>query len=264
MTPATLTRNLIDDTTPLKLIVRLGADTMSVLIVEPQSGLREAVCRVSAVPGTIDEPYAEGVKKLVYDNELLLADFASVDVIFTGHDCFTAPKGIDELHEAMAEAMLPDYDSEREILCEDFGEGVLCYAVDAGLLHFLTRTFACVRFHHSLAVAAARLPLAADGVFAICEGDDDMILLRRAGGRLRYLNCPSVYSPADCAYYILAEADGGDDIFLAADPARSEKITSLIGQVNPDAGILPLTLPDNLVKLRNDSAAPLDMILLCE
>lgn len=263
MTPATLTRNLIDDTSQLKLIVRLGSDALSVLIAEPASGCRGAECRVSATPGAIDAPYAEGIKKLVYDNELLLADFDSVDIIFTTHECFTAPKGTEELHEAMAGAMLPDYDSEREILSEDFGDGTLCYAVDAGLLHFLTRTFANARFHHSLAIAAARLPMAADGVFAICEADD-MTLLRRSEGRVGYLNFPPVYSPADCAYYILAETRGGDDIFLAADPARLEKITNLIGQVNPDAGVLPLTLPENQVKLRNDSAAPLDMIMLCE
>lgn len=243
MTPEELT----DDTPRLRLILRLDSHSAHMLILQPG---RDA--SLSAVQSFASEFSFEGIKALVYDNPELLGDFESIDLIFATRQFFTAPEGSDELLDSMAEAMLPDYDADRTIL----RDGIICYALPSELHNFLTRTFACARFHHSLSICSHRIT--EPGVYALCDADG-MSLLRQTD-RLEYLNRLPAVAPADCAYYILAVAQADDSIFLSAE--STDEISSLIIQVNPNIKILPLSLPEPLVKLRQQTGAPLDMLLL--
>ncbi|MCM1309855.1 MAG: DUF3822 family protein [Bacteroides sp.] len=236
-----------DDTLRLRLILRLDSRTAHMVILPPGRDAAPSAAKTFACEFSLN-----GIKSLVYDNPELLGDFESTDLIFATREFFTAPEGTDELIEAMAEAMLPDYDTDRTLL----RDGIICYALPSELHNFLTRTFACARFHHCLSLCADRLT--EPGVYALADGDG--LTLLRLTDRLEYLNRLPAVAPADCAYYILAVAQADDPVFLSADSA--EEITALIAQVNPNAKILPLSLCEPLVKLRQQTGAPLDTLFL--
>lgn len=258
MTPATLTKDLIDNTSAMRLILRVAPERLNALILGPE-GPEQTVLAHSVAPANDS---AKALEDAIYDNPLLLGDFDSTDIIMTSREFFTLPPEAAELREAMAEAMLPDFDAER-ILLDDAAHGAgICYAVDADKLNFLRRTFACARFRHSLAIDASAVN--APGLYALCDSDASMNLVRiNADGAMTCLNRPQTYSPADCAYYILATMQPGDEIFLSAPDDAREQICSLIGRVNPAARVLPLALDEPTVKLRDRApGVTLDMIFL--
>lgn len=258
MIPATLTKDLIDNTSAMRLILRVAPERMDALILGPE-GPEQTVLAHSVVPANDS---AKALEDAIYDNPLLLGDFDSTDIILTSREFFSMPPAAAELRETMAEIMLPDYDAERTLLDDSARGAGLCYAVEADKLNFLRRTFACARFRHSLAIDAEALE--APGLYALCDDDASMNLVRIDGeGAMTYLNRPQTYSPADCAYYILATVQSGDEIFLSAPADINEQICSLIDRVNSSARVLPLTLDEPGVKLRDRApGAPLDMIFL--
>lgn len=252
----------------MRLILRIGPKRLSALMVGPEG--------VDRNPAFIAEELADGsVKALenaIYDNPALLGDFDSVHVIFATTGFFTAPEGCGELHEAMADAMLPDFDAPRTILAEPFGPGAggeVCYAVDSDILNFIARTFACARFHHTLAVSvrglAGHLSAApAAAMYALCEGTDEMTL---AGfgpdGRVRYLNLARPQCAADCAYHLLAAALPGEQMIAGGQPALTNEVCETVQKADPHALIAPLTLPQELLEIRRKAPdATFDLIFM--
>lgn len=243
MTPEELT----DNTPRQRLVLRLGSHSAQMIIME--SG-PDATCCASQTFAY--ELKLRSIKSLVYDNPQLLGDFESIDLIFETREFFTVPEGSDHLLERMAEVMIPDYDSDRTLI----RDGIICFALPSELYNFLTRTFACARFHHVLTLCADRLT--EPGTYALC--DSDGMTLLRLTDRLEYINRLRATTPADCAYYAQIIAEPGDNIYLSSE--ANEEISSLIAQVNPNIKILPISLPEPLVKLRQQTGAPLDMLFL--
>lgn len=257
----------VDDATLRRLILRIDPARISALILDRESTEHEVVF-------ITDELAANGVKALenaVYDNPLLLGDFSAVDVIFSTPELLTAPAGIVELREAMAEAMLPDSECARTVLASAFGNvGEVIYAVDTDIYNFVARTFACARFHHSLAIDCARLCSLEERcgrLYALNEGNGEINIVAFArNGSLRYLNRPQPHGATDCAYHILAAAESADTLTLGdTDRERREIIGDTIAKMRPGTRLLPLTLPENMLYLRRMAPqATFDMIFLTQ
>lgn len=265
MTPSLLTKELIDDTSAWRLIVRIADDSMSALLLGPDGPERGALFHTERLEG----PSVKALENAVYDNPLLLGDFEAVDVIFSTSQCFASPLAAAPLREEMAEAMLPDYDAPRTLLAEPFGpDGELVYAVGSEMYNFVARTFACARFHHSLAIDAAWLGAHAEpsGLYALCDSVSEMNLVGFGPDRrLVYLNRPPTFAPADCAYYILAAAAPGAELTIGCRTGAVEQIEETLCAVRPDARIMPLTLPDAMLRLgRQALQAPFDMLFLTQ
>lgn len=269
MTSATLTKELLDDASAHRLILRVAPRRLSALIAGPE-GVERSVLFHS-------EELADGsvrsLENAIYDNPLLLSDFSTVDIIFSTPELFLAPEGTEELHEAMADAMLPDSDAPRRVLACPFGEeGTVCYTVNADIHNFLTRTFACARFHHALAIDARALaalsrPDGAATTYALCEGEGEMAIASfGADGSMRYLNRPRPLTAADCAYYLLAATAESEPLTIgAADPELQGAVSETLRKVRPDARILPLALDPELLYLRRTAPqATFDIIFLTQ
>lgn len=237
-----------EDTSRLKLLLRISDGEVGVMISEPGPETHVSYA-VEAV---------KDIKKFVYDNDFLLGDYGSTDIVFTTGELFLAPLSTEELHDGMAEALLPDYEADRAILSEEFGEGCVCWAVNADLFHFLSRTFACARFHHSLAVESFTAP----GLYALNEADGELNIIDiNADGKVAAMIRKTPAAISDCAYYILAVLKPGQTVYLAS-REDSEEIIDSIHKVVPDAKVLPLGLSEKLVRFREKSGAPLDLCLL--
>ncbi|MDE7335155.1 MAG: DUF3822 family protein [Muribaculaceae bacterium] len=250
MTSTRLTKELINDATPMRLILRVTPQSLSALIVGPESIDPTVIAHSEELP----DASVKALENAVYDNPLLLSDFDAIDIIFATREFFLFPESAADLLDDMAAAMLPDIASPRETLMQQIPgpNPAVGFAVDADRLNFLRRTFSCARFHHSLAVASSRLIGHAAGFYALGNAPGDMMLLSvNPDSTLRYLNAPEAFGANDCAYHILAAADTGEPITLmCADPELQAAITDIITKVKPSSNILAPELPEALLNLR--------------
>lgn len=264
MTHSALTKELIGDTSAMRLILRIEPKRLSALIVGPES----VDPTVIAHSEEIADESVRALENAIYDNPLLLGDFAAIDIIFADSDFFLLPRSAEPLLDELAEALLPDCCCQRTVMMEPLpGEAAVGFAPDSDRLNFLSRTFACARFHHSPAIVANRLMTLPDagGLYALVNSATDVCLCSLgADGSLRYLNRPQTFGAADCAYYILAAAEANEPITLiTANNDLRAAITDTITKVKPAARILPPAFgPEMLALRRLAPEAASDMLFL--
>lgn len=268
MTHAALTKDLVADPTLWRMILRIDTQRLSALLIGPESVERSVIFHSEELA---DES-VKSLENIVYDNPLLLSDFSSIDVIFSTSEFFLAPKGTDVIREKMAEALLPDYYELRRIETDGFPGGELCYSVGTDLFNFVTRTFACARFHHSLAINATYLShrnaAASDSahLFALCEANEEMsVIVFDLLGRISHLTIRRPAEANDAAYYILVAASGAEPLSVGGAPEVRNSVCNVLQTVRPSSRILPLTLPEDLLHTRRLApGATFDMIFLTQ
>lgn len=266
--PTPLARELIDDTSLWRLILRIDPRRLSALLIGPESVERPVVFHSEPLP---DES-VKALENAIYDNPLLLSDFAATDVIFSTSDLFLAPEGTEAIAEQMAAAMLPDYDAPRRVADEAFAGGRVVFAVNSDLFNFASRTFAAARFHHALAINARYLRHRNDAAgmgantYALCEAPGEMSLVAfDSRGRLSHLSRPEPLTAADCAYFTLAGPGAAAPMMVGGEPSRRNAVCDVLRAMQPDARVLPLTLPEDLLRLRRMAPdAAFDMLFITQ
>lgn len=264
MTTELLTKDLIADTSLWRLIVRIEPRKLRAMLIGPESVERSVIFHAEELTDTS----VKALENAVYDNSLLLGDFSAIDVIFSTPEFALCPTANSELRERMVNAMLPDYDAPRRIEGDSFGALEVAYAINAEVYNFAARTFAAARFHHALAINAAwltyRNALSAH-IYALCEGSGEMTLADYdSAGNLCVLARPQAHSATDCAYYILA-SELPAPISVGGEPELRNEVCAMLRQMRPNATILPLTLPEDLLHLRQQAPqASFDMLFLTQ
>lgn len=261
-----LTKGIIGDTTLWRMVMRIDAGRLSVLFIGPESVERSVIFHSETLP----DSSSKSLENAVYDNPPLLDDFAAIDIIFSTPCCCLAPTGFDELHEPMANAMLPDYSRPRRIVSDTFGSGEVLYAIDADLFNFVTRTFATARIRHSLAINATylthrnRAESMGAKTFVLCEAPGEMsVIAFNNHGNISLLNRPQPSEPADYAYFALIGASADTPLMVGGAPALRNEVCDILRRMQPDARVLPLTLDEDLLRLRRHAPeAPFDMLFL--
>lgn len=264
MTSALLTKDLIADTSLWRLIVRIDPRRLRAMLIGPDSVERSVLFHSEE----LTDASVKALENAVYDNPLLLSDFAAIDVIFSTPEVVVNPAANEAVRDKMVNAMLPDFTAPRRIEAEAVGAAEVAYAVDADIYNFAARTFAAARFHHSLAIDAAwlgyRNGLSAH-VYALCEGPGEMNLVSfDSAGKLSALCRPQAIAASDCAYYILA-SELPAPVSVGGEAELRNQVCSILRQMRPDATILPLTLPEDLLNLRHQAPdAAFDMLFLTQ
>lgn len=264
MTYIHLTRDLVADTSLWRLVVRIEPRRLRAMLIGPESVERSVLFHSEELA----DASVKSLENAVYDNPLLLGDFACIDVIFSTPELTLCPTGHDGLRDGMVNAMLPDYDAPRRIEAEAFGSGEVAYAVEAEVFNFAARTFAAARFHHALAIDARWLGYRNNmsaHVYALCEGPGEMNIVGfDSAGDFHMLMRPQVHTAADCAYYILA-SEMAAPISVGGDPELRNEVCTLLRRLRPDSNILPLILPEDLLHLRHLAPeASFDMLFLTQ
>lgn len=252
MTSRRLTRDLVADTSLWTLCVRVSADSLSALVASPAGP-------DSSVMSCVEPLHDCSLKSLedaIYDNSLLLGDFSRSTVVLATSQLVQVPDGIPApLAEKIAETLLPDCDATRAFISAPMPQGQVVAAVDAETLNFLKRTFPDAVFTVSLSVLAGAVASIRSNearMYAFCYPDELVVLTFDAAGTLVFANRFDAFSPADCAYYILAAA--GTERFpvsLGGEPDLRNGVIDCLKQAAPDIELAPLTLPDALVAVRH-------------
>lgn len=247
MTPVELTN---ENRADMRLILRVDNRRLSALIV----GSETIDPAVASIVEDLSEHSVKAFENAVYDNPMLLGDFAAIDIIFSTPEIFVIPSSANELTEEIAAALLPDSTGGRIIMHESAGKSAtIGYAVDSELLNFLKRTFACAEFHHSLAVTANWLMQNEPaGFYGLVNGPGDLALCSvGANGFLRVLNRPQPAGANDCAYYILATSQSDESVtVMTIDPEMRSAITDTITKVKHSTRLTAPSLPERLLYLR--------------
>lgn len=253
-----------------RLILRVDSRSLSALMLGPEGAERRAVSHVAP----LEELTVKALEYAVYEAPVLLGDFERVDVVFATPFFTPAPAGLSaETETAMAEAMVPDYEAPRRLLADSFPGGRLLYWADTDMVNFLSRTFAQTGFRHSLAVTAGYMDMrhGADGdgrgrLYAVCEPRTLHMAGFGADGRLETLQFHDPKAPEDFAYYILAAAaDRNIPVEIGGEPELRNRVCDLLASAEPQASLLPMSLPEELVRLRRMLPdVPADMIFMTQ
>lgn len=254
MTSRRLTRDLVSDTSLWTLCVRVSADALSALVAGPVSTDLSVLSHVEP----LHDRSLKALEDAIYDNSLLLGEFSRSTVVLSTSRFVQVPDGLPApLAEKIAEAMLPDCDAPRSFVSSPMPQGQVIAAIDAETLNFLKRTFPDAVFTLSLSVlaeAVASIRSDEARIYAFCYPDELVVFAFDASGSLVFANRFDAFSPADCAYYILAAA--GDEplpVSLGGEPDLRNGVIDCLKQAAPDIELAPLTLPDSLVAVRRQT-----------
>lgn len=254
MTDRRLTRDLVADTSLWTLCVRVAPDSLSALLLGPVSADSAVLSRI--------EPLADGSLKAledaIYDNSLLLGDFSRAYVVFATSQFTQIPDGISApVAERIVDAMLPDCDAPRAVLNAPMPQGELLAAIDSETFNFLKRTFPDARFTVSLSALAegvAALPSDGARVFAFAYPGEVAVLTFDARGTLTFANRFDAFSPADCAYFILAAAGSGQlNVSLGGNPDLRNEVMEQLRIAAPEFALTPIALPEPLLAIRRQA-----------
>lgn len=273
--------DMIDNPQLYRLLLRVGARALDVAVVSRESDGGGPV-RGSLPLRSDASDRLSSIEEAVYANDLLLSDFARVDIVVDSSRFVVIPDAITPssgLREAVLSAMLPGCrpeSGEEAVSCPVTGCGAsVDMLVEADELHFLRRTFSNPRIHHPLSVLAgylqSRSRLGNSGTMFVNlrQGAADVIAFGPRG--LVMANTFACSEAADVAYYVLASRRelglGADEELLIYGPAdlREPVMAMLRDYVG---SVMPFIFPPEMLRTGSDAPpVPLDLLivpLICE
>lgn len=275
MNQGTLNRELISEPRLWRLALRIDANALHVVLfcmVEDNSLIYREIELDKAAPDPLS-----ALENAVYENPLLLADFAKVDCVVESA-CFTVvPASItsDEVREKIMAKMFDGFDGE--IVANELPgqNATILMGLDAAIAGFLRRTFNNPRIHHHLAPLCryfhvkSRLGNTCKMYAYMRRGSMDVMAFGK--DTLLLANTFTYRDPMDAVYYILScrkllGFDAvTDEMFLSGDNASREAVTPVLRRYI--SCVMPVIFPSSMFKAGRDSMnAPFDLIVLplCE
>lgn len=223
------------------------------------------------IPFDKSMPPLTAFEELIYENPVLLSEFAAVNVVIDTQRFMLIPAEIDSADARidMMRAIWPD--AALQIVDLELPElsTRLLMAVEDGLLAFVGRTFLDARITHPIAALAEYFaPNAADGsnkIFVRLDADRaDVIAF--ANGELRIANAFATPTAADATYYILAAAQSAgfsiadDEIFLCGDQKAREEVSPLLREFA--RFVMPLVVSSEITKAGKEALdVPFDLLV---
>ncbi|MDE6271087.1 MAG: DUF3822 family protein [Muribaculaceae bacterium] len=228
---------------------------------------------------------ADGVEPLraiedaVYDNPMLLADFARCDVLLRAPHYAVVPQAFADDPEAQAAAaalLWTDPDFRPSLLCDAVQrtEAAVLTAMDSDVMAFLGRTFADARVRNALSnelgyFAGKACSNRAAKVYVVAEhGGVDLFCFdgHRLLGAVRYA-CTEV---ADMTYYAAAMAQvcgvAGPDVqfYVGGAPDRRDAVAEELRRFSQR--VMPWLLSPSATKAPGDMQLPFPLLILpiCE
>mgnify|MGYP003313286173 CR=1 FL=1 len=270
-----LDKNLINDPRLWRLALRISERKLHVVLlcsVEDNSLIYREILLDSAA-----QSLQKAIEEAIYDNPLLLSDFARVDCIIETNKFTIIPAEIDnsDIQEKIFNETFPSFDGVVIDNRIDSLNATILMGMQEELLNFLRRTFnnpkiqhhltpQCIYFHH-------KDQLGSNGKMYAHIHDNRIDLLVFGTNSIKLANTFDFREPIDAIYYILAcrqmlnlEADS-NELLIAGDNATREAITPTLREYL--AYVMPVIFPSAMFKAGKDAMnAPFDLIVLplCE
>lgn len=261
-----LTTDLIAEPGLWRLTLRLSATELHALLLGPESCEHPLLYHAE----TLTDETLQAVENAVYDNPLLLSDFASVNVILDFNTYTFVPKAVPEvLVENIAQAMLPESAGGRLLTTPLPGDMIQAGLYSADLMGFIARTFPDARLTQAVGVLAGWLDYfnrqrgQSSHLYALYRGEELMVVRFGGLGAPEFINCFKAGSAADAAYYLLGAAGSPDTpISVGGSPEQRNALMETVRTASPGTQLLPLTLPERILEMRRDApTAPDDMLM---
>lgn len=263
-----------------RLLMRLGVDTLDAVLYSP---LHDGSLMHRALPlDPAAESRLKAVEACVYDNKLLLGDFARISCVVESRRTVILPQGLDEpADDDAAEARslifrssFPDFEGETFLSPTGMAGTVMMSGDADGVLPFLKRTFFNVQISAHLS-PLCRYFLSTAGrssgrrLYAVLRaGAVDVVATDR--GRLLMANTFDAPTASDAAYFILAarkllQLPDTAETMLAGVAAMREEVTPILRRFQPT--VMPVIFPSVMFRAGKESLnSPFDLIILplCE
>lgn len=278
MESARLDKELVDQPQLWRLLLRIDAAAIDVAVL---CNVADNSLIYRHLPLDESIGHREAIENVIYENPLLLSDFARVDIV------------LDTVNYAIVPAELTDADvcrrtvqalrgvGDNDEILYDFeltridAVGVsVAMLMDGDVARFLRRTFNNPHFHHQLEPLIrffhSRCKLGSAGkMFAhFSSGQVDVIAFGHDG--LTIANRFAYTEAADACYYILAtremlKRDDSDELLLSGPMAQRDEVAGTLREYVPY--VMPVFFPSTMAKAGADAMKmPFELIILplCE
>lgn len=212
------------------------------------------------------------LESVIYDNPLLLCDFARVDILIDTPRMLLVPEA-----EAVADTDLPRQrllllypDADFQCVETTIGGAVMAMALDTDLANFLQRTFPQASIQHRIAPLATyyglRRAYGNNGIFNAHLHGQAMDIIAFADRDLLMANTFAIQSTEDALFYVLTAArwlgydDATDRMLVSGDAATRDALLPLLQQYISHA--MPAIFPTALFRIGAD-AMQVPFELLC-
>lgn len=272
---AILSKDLIQDPQLWKLALRVEKTALQVLlysVIEDNSLIYRKIEFDKASTSQL-----KSLETVVYENPLLLSDFARIDCVVETEVFTIVPPEITSLdaREKIMITMFPDFDGEI-VPCEiSEQEATILMGVENDIIAFLRRTFNNPRLHHHLSPLCryffhkSKHGNSTKMYACLHSGKVDVIAV--AGDGLRFANTFEYRNPMDAVYYIMAcrqtlgMDNANDEMFLSGSPSAREVIADTLRKYI--SYVMPVIFPSAMFKAGKEAMkAPFDLVVLplCE
>ena len=224
----------------------------------------------------------KALEEIVYNNPILLSDFAKVDVTLRSPDFMLIPDALGaygvEFIESMADTAMADTATESMATLESPVARTGCSLIvreSRDVVDFIRRTFNNPTIAHSLAVLASHYvkssPLGTSDKMYINMYDDKLDIAIFGERGLSLLNTFAYADPMDAVYYIMATRSelGLDqtsgEIFIYGDAPLRDAVTPTLREYL--GYVMPLVPPTPIIRggaPAKEAPFDLTLLLLCE
>lgn len=276
MSDTPLTPDLLQNPDYCHLGMRIGADSLTVMIYNPLED-NSLIVRQFPIPTEGDERQ-KAIESIVYDNPLLLLDFAKTNVEIESANFLLIPEEVTDEAEIRKLFNIAHPETEtRDLLIDNPLEGLNARAISAireTELNFIRRTIGNVAIFSHLVplIKYLRQQLhhgnTTKAFINVREFSADVIVLSH--DRLYLANRFAYKEPSDLIYYILAATTppGGYEVnetLVTGNRPRRDQIIKGLREFR--SSVMPMIFPSEMYRAgRVSLSSPFDLIILplCE
>lgn len=273
---APLEPNLVPNPQTCRMALRVSPEALDMVIVSRVND-NALIWRRLPMPDSADSDGAISVRSLeevVYDNRLLLSDFAAVDVLIDTPRFMAIPNetaaDTGKVEEIFG-SLYPD-DEQDVIVSRATDDAAIAFSADPALTAFLRRTFgAGVRISHVIAPLvrffAIKTRLGNNGKLHLHMDGRRATLIAFGREGLLMANTFRVNAAEDAVFYTLTAAhhlgfdNATDRVIVSGDSDLRDSVLPLLRRSL--SYVMPLIFPSDIFKLGRDALrAPFELIAL--
>lgn len=271
MTTQRLTNDLIANPSLVRLYLRLGPDTIDVMLYNPyeeQSLIHE--CRSLRPADNDGADTLHALENFIYDNPLLLnAEFHSTHIIVDSPQVRAIPPQAPHAEELLR-LSIPELLPDQEIFTEALTTPAitLAWSMPADLLNFLRRTLTNATLSHSLtsllryswskssgSQVKAWIDMHPQSIDVVVQSQASPAIVSRIG----YAH------PNDAAFYILSAIEASnrqvDEIYIAGDGEQRREVVDVLRRFHPY--VMPMVFPSEMHRAgARVGTIPFDLLIL--
>lgn len=270
-----LNKDIISDPLLWRLALRIDDECIDVMLlcsVEDNSLIYRHIPFDKSAPSKL-----KAIEDIIYENPLLLSDFARIDCIVETKCFVLIPNELkmNETREQIFCHYFPQFNGE--IITNDMPEtgASILMGLEADFIGFIRRTFNNPRLHHHLTTMCRYFRhnsrMGNSGKMYAHLRQNQLDIMAFGSDNIRLANTFKFRDPMDAVYYIITcrkylnlESDNGE-LFISGSATLRETISPILRKYI--SYVMPVIFPSSMFRAGKDAmSVPFDLIILplCE